>query len=67
MYLTSLGEAFIGLSSLPSRARLFFSKVEVVQCITAQWSGAWRCSVLSFRLHMRRASAVCSPRPRSAG
>ena len=38
MYLTSLGEAFMGLSSTASRARLFFPKV-------VQWSvevlGAW--------------------------
>jgi hypothetical protein len=59
MYLTSLGEAFVGLSSLAdlaSRARLFSpNAVE-----------PWRCLLvlgISFRLHMRRASAVCSPGP----
>ena len=44
MYLTSLGEAFMGLSSTASRARLFYPKV-------VQWSvevlGAW-CLVLRF-------------------
>ena len=43
-----------------------FPKVEVVQRSPVEWS-VWRCLVLSFRLHMRRASAVGSPRPRSAG
>ena len=60
MYLTSLGEAFMGLSSMGFTCTSLFPKVEVVQ---------WSVEVLgpSFRLHIRRASAVCSPRPRSAG
>ena len=75
MYLTSLGEAFMGLSSTASRARLFFPKV-------VQWSvevlGAWsfvssphatrKCRLLpeaqerglTFVIRMHR---LCHPQP----
>ena len=55
-----LGRGVHRPSSLPSRARLFSPKEEVVQ---VERGGAWSPS---FRLHLR-ASAVGSPRPRIAG